>query len=184
MIAVLAVLALQGAAATDRCSSLRAKSIAGVEIETAEQLSGSFTAPDGSHLVVSPLCRVRATARPTSGSRIIFELWLPRDGWNGRYYQLGNGGFAGYIHYPSLAAEAAVEGLVVGLPLSLDGSMGPAAKAAAAPLSTSHPLASPFEMADLGSASNGLTASRNTSSPDPTRWTTRVTTLTRAPIVR
>jgi putative Holliday junction resolvase len=32
----------------------------------------------------------------------------------------------------ALAVEAEVEGLVVGLPLSLDGSMGPAAKAAAA----------------------------------------------------
>jgi len=32
----------------------------------------------------------------------------------------------------ALADEAAAEGLVVGLPLSLDGSMGPAAKAAAA----------------------------------------------------
>ncbi len=32
----------------------------------------------------------------------------------------------------ALAAEAEAEGLVVGLPLSLDGSMGPAAKAAAA----------------------------------------------------
>ena len=43
-------------------------------------------------------------ARPTQKSEISFELWLP-DGWTGRYAQLGNGGFAGNIDHPSLAAE-------------------------------------------------------------------------------
>lgn len=52
-------------------------------------------------------CRVRGVARPVPGSQIGFELWLPQRGWNGRYYQIGNGGFAGSIHSPSLAAEAA-----------------------------------------------------------------------------
>jgi len=70
-------------------------------------VAGRFVAPDGTALDVAPTCRIRATARPTPGSRIAFELWLPRSGWNGRYYQLGNGGFGGSIHYPSLAAEIA-----------------------------------------------------------------------------
>lgn len=70
-------------------------------------MAGSFDVPDGTTVAVSPTCRVRGVARPTPSSRIAFELWLPRDGWNGRYYQLGNGGFAGNIHYPSLAAETA-----------------------------------------------------------------------------
>jgi feruloyl esterase len=52
-------------------------------------------------------CRVRGVARPTPQSQIGFELWLPTARWNGRYYQLGNGGFAGNIHAPSLAAEVA-----------------------------------------------------------------------------
>jgi feruloyl esterase len=52
-------------------------------------------------------CRMRGVARPVPGSRIGFELWLPQRGWNGRYYQIGNGGFAGSVHSPSLAAEAA-----------------------------------------------------------------------------
>jgi feruloyl esterase len=30
---------------------------------------------------------------------------MPAAGWNGRYYQLGSGGFSGSIHPPSLAAE-------------------------------------------------------------------------------
>ncbi|HKP34849.1 MAG TPA: tannase/feruloyl esterase family alpha/beta hydrolase [Sphingomicrobium sp.] len=49
-------------------------------------------------------CRVVGVARPTRDSEIGFELWLP-DGWTGRYAQLGNGGFAGNIDHPSLAAE-------------------------------------------------------------------------------
>jgi pimeloyl-ACP methyl ester carboxylesterase len=50
-------------------------------------------------------CRVQGEAQPTTDSHIGFEVWLPASGWNGRYYQLGNGGFAGNIHQPALAAE-------------------------------------------------------------------------------
>ena len=42
-------------------------------------------------------CDVKATARPTSDSEIKFELWLPATGWNGKYQQSGNGGWAGNI---------------------------------------------------------------------------------------
>ena len=49
-------------------------------------------------------CRIVGVSRPTSDSEIGFELWLP-DSWTGRYAQLGNGGFAGNIDHPSLAAE-------------------------------------------------------------------------------
>lgn len=51
-------------------------------------------------------CWVTGAAHPVPDSTIGFEVWLPA-GWNGRYYQLGNGGFGGSIHAPSLAAEAA-----------------------------------------------------------------------------
>ena len=56
-------------------------------------------------LDVPAFCRVQGEARPTADSQIGFEVWLPRPDWNGRYYQLGSGGFAGSIHHPSLAAE-------------------------------------------------------------------------------
>jgi hypothetical protein len=46
--------------------------------------------------------------RPTRDSTIIFEAWLPANGWNGRFLGVGNGGFAGSIGYSSLAA--AVQG--------------------------------------------------------------------------
>jgi feruloyl esterase len=41
-------------------------------------------------------CRVMGAAHPTPDSDIRFEVWIP-DHWNGRYLQLGNGGFAGTI---------------------------------------------------------------------------------------
>ena len=44
--------------------------------------------------------------RGTLEGRIGFELRLP-DRWNGRYYQIGTGGFAGRIYPESLAWEAA-----------------------------------------------------------------------------
>jgi feruloyl esterase len=91
----------------DRCAALAQVAIPQVTIVAAQSLSARFAMPDGTGIAIAPLCRIRGIARPTAASRIAFELWLPRRGWNGRYYQLGNGGFAGNIHYPSLAAEVA-----------------------------------------------------------------------------
>jgi Tannase and feruloyl esterase len=49
-------------------------------------------------------CRIEATSRPTADSEIRFELWVPSGGaWNGKFEQLGNGGFAGSIPYGSMA---------------------------------------------------------------------------------
>ncbi len=66
--------------------------------------AGTFTAPNGKSFKLRSSCRVTGEARPTSASRIGFELWLPEQ-WSGRYVQLGNGGFAGNIDEPSLANE-------------------------------------------------------------------------------
>lgn len=49
-------------------------------------------------------CRVAATLTPSSDSDIKVEVWLPVSGWNGKFQAVGNGGFAGAISYPSLAA--------------------------------------------------------------------------------
>ena len=49
-------------------------------------------------------CRVQGTSRPTADSEIRFELWIPSaDAWNGKFEQVGNGGFAGSIPYQSMA---------------------------------------------------------------------------------
>src|SRR5205823_2967629 len=42
-------------------------------------------------------CRVQLTLKPTSDSLNQMELWLPTQGWNGKFMGVGNGGFAGSI---------------------------------------------------------------------------------------
>jgi feruloyl esterase len=49
-------------------------------------------------------CRVAAIATPTPDSAIGMEVWLPANGaWNGKYLQVGNGGYAGAISVYGLA---------------------------------------------------------------------------------
>lgn len=48
-------------------------------------------------------CRVAGTARPSADSEIKFEVWMPSAGWNGKFLDVGNGGFAGFIIYRSMA---------------------------------------------------------------------------------
>lgn len=46
-----------------------------------------------------PFCRVAATLKPTAGSDIKIEVWLPAATWNGKFMAVGNGGLAGAITY-------------------------------------------------------------------------------------
>jgi len=85
---------LLGAAGADRCAALRDARIPGLEITAAEPSDGA--------------CRVRAVARPRTEAAIGIEIWLPKPGaWSHRYYQMGNGGFAGTIDAATLRAAAA-----------------------------------------------------------------------------
>lgn len=49
-------------------------------------------------------CRISATIRPTKDSDIKVEVWMPAEGWNGKFRGIGNGGFAGSIGYAGIAA--------------------------------------------------------------------------------
>jgi feruloyl esterase len=70
-----------------------------------QTVSGTIIAPVG-------LCRVASTVKPSSDSDIKFEVWIPTDGsWNGKYEQLGNGGFAGSI-WVAFIANAVSRGYV------------------------------------------------------------------------
>lgn len=90
-------LSLGAAAPEDDCAALSRLPIAGVAITEAVRVP----------LTEGGACRVIGIASPVAGSRIGFEVWLPDAArWNGRYYQLGNGGFAGNIDRPALEAEA------------------------------------------------------------------------------
>ena len=50
-----------------------------------------------------PFCRVAATLSPSSDSNIKIEVWLPSEGWNGKFLAVGNGNWGGIINYPVMA---------------------------------------------------------------------------------
>ena len=54
-----------------------------------------------------PFCRVAATLKPSRDSDIKIEVWMPASSWNGKFQGVGNGGWAGSISYPALAAAVA-----------------------------------------------------------------------------
>src|ERR1700759_3096455 len=56
----------------------------------------------------TPYCKVLGSAKPTADSDIHFEVVIP-DGkaWNGRYLQVGNGGFAGAVPERAMLAPLA-----------------------------------------------------------------------------
>ena len=124
VIVALACLALQiePSAAASMCTSLAGLSLPQTKITLArlyhagDMVSGVTKAPVG-------LCRVTGTSKPSSDSNINFEVWIPTNGrWNGKYEQIGNGGFAGTI-WVSYIADAVSRGYAAAA--TDDGTSGP-----------------------------------------------------------
>src|SRR5438132_12969206 len=66
--------------------------------------AGDFTPPTGRPLTGLPgFCRIDGSIKPSSGSDIRFEVWLPSSDWNGKFQGIGNGGYAGAIGFTGLA---------------------------------------------------------------------------------
>ena len=61
--------------------------------------------PDPIFSKLPAMCRVTAESHPSADSAIPIEVWLPAEGWNGRFLGVGNGGFAGIIGYHRLAVN-------------------------------------------------------------------------------
>ena len=60
------------------------------------------------YAMLPAFCRVAATLTPSSDSDIRIEVWLPDSStWNGKFQAVGNGGWAGTIGYPAMAAALA-----------------------------------------------------------------------------
>jgi feruloyl esterase len=88
-----------------RCETVGTLHREDVDATAALTAAGSFTPPSGAAIADVPaFCRVQARLRPSADSDIRVELWLPERGWNGRFLGLGNGGYAGALNYPALAA--------------------------------------------------------------------------------
>ena len=97
------------ASAQKACESLTTLTIANTTITSATSVAAGAYKPPAGPGVPAPseplpaFCRVAGVSRPTSDSEIKFEVWLPATGWNGKYEQVGNGGYAGNIPLPSMA---------------------------------------------------------------------------------
>ncbi len=96
------------------CESLTALSLDKTTVTMAQTVAaGEFTLPatgrgaaqqNNPFRQLPAFCRVAATLRPSSDSDIKIEVWLPVANWNGKYQAVGNGGWAGSISYPAMAA--------------------------------------------------------------------------------
>lgn len=107
------VLVAAASASAASCESLASLKLPNTTVTAANNVAaGAFMppAPGGSSTAASQFsnvpafCRVAATLTPSSDSDIKIEIWLPVSGWNRKFQAVGNGGFAGVISYPALAA--------------------------------------------------------------------------------
>jgi len=89
-------LALSGAMSGGPCEQLKSVALPNVTIVAAEHVKAESAVP--AH------CRISAVLTPSSDSHIEIEVWLPADGWNGKLEVVGNGGWAGVISTPAMAA--------------------------------------------------------------------------------
>jgi len=90
------------------CASLQNFSFPNTTITGVQTNSGGpYVAPDTWHLAFAnlpPSCQVSATIKPTADSSINVQVWMPTQGYNGRYLGTGNGGYAGGFFQSELAA--------------------------------------------------------------------------------
>jgi feruloyl esterase len=92
----------------DTCAGLAKTSLPTTSITAAETVtSGSYTPPGTSNTIgnLPPFCRLAGVIAPTSDSRILFEVWMPLQGWNGKFAGVGNGGWAGAISFGALGEQ-------------------------------------------------------------------------------
>lgn len=95
------------------CEKLSQLTLSKAKLVSAQTVeAGAFPPPTAmsSWLAGSPelykslgaFCRVVVEATPSADSLIKIEVWMPAEGWNGRFRGQGNGGFAGEIDYHRL----------------------------------------------------------------------------------
>src|SRR5947209_846784 len=103
-IAVLAFLAPALFAAN--CEGLATLALQNTTITSAKSIAaGSFTPSGGRGIENLPaFCQVHGVIKPTEASAIHFEVWMPLEKWNGKFEAVGNGGLAGSISFPAMAA--------------------------------------------------------------------------------
>jgi hypothetical protein len=104
--------AARSAGVSTPCENLKELNLAHVAIIDAQVIESKAVGSVDT-VPLPAYCRVMATSRPTPDSEIRMEFAIPQaPPWNGKYLQLGNGGFAGVIpeadFVPGLQAGFAV----------------------------------------------------------------------------
>src|SRR5258708_24623820 len=80
------------------CADLKTKlSIADTTITLTEMLPAGVN-PNPVGTIAAPICRVVGVTKPA----VQFEVWMPSEGWNGKFQMVGNGGTAGVISYSAM----------------------------------------------------------------------------------
>lgn len=103
-----------GKVAGTSCEQLAQLSLPHTKITSAEVIAaGAFSPPANTppwlagepslYKALTAFCRVLAESKPSADSDIKIEVWMPANGWNGKFRGQGNGGFAGEIDYAALA---------------------------------------------------------------------------------
>ena len=89
------------------CSSLKSLQLPETTITGAYEVSHGegIPVPMPGMSKLPGICRVTGLLRPTSDSVIHFEVWMPKEHWNERILDVGNGGFAGSIGYGQMAGN-------------------------------------------------------------------------------
>ncbi|HLV07708.1 MAG TPA: tannase/feruloyl esterase family alpha/beta hydrolase, partial [Croceibacterium sp.] len=112
--AAVAALAAAPAAATE-CGELARLALPDGQVTAAARVpAGAFEQPglpgnlppgvaNAAYRDMPEFCRVQATLTPTSDSDIKVEVWLPANGWNGKFVGIGNGIWAGQLSYSQMA---------------------------------------------------------------------------------
>jgi hypothetical protein len=105
----ISVLAASAIAMAADCESVASLKLKDATVTAAHSVAaGEFKPPEGPqngpYKSLPAFCRVQAVSKPSADSQIEFEVWLPEAGWNGKYFGIGNGGFAGSIQYSLMAA--------------------------------------------------------------------------------
>ncbi len=108
---------IQSALAEDACTRLQGLSLPHTSVVSATTLPAGAVAPPATFGPATPIstparCEVQAITRPSKDSEIRLTVWMPVSSWNGKYLQVGNGGWAGSID-PSGLAEPLRRGYAV-----------------------------------------------------------------------
>ena len=108
MISSLIVMAAAAFLQPPACAALKTLSLPNATITSADFVAAGAASTGragrgGSSEPLPAHCKVAATLTPSADSQIEMELWLPAEGWNGKFLAMGNGAWAGNISLDAIA---------------------------------------------------------------------------------